>query len=147
MASSNKGPQPEQFAKVGSEHGHQVALFCWAAQMKPQYPELEWMFAIPNGGERNKIVAAHLKAEGVKSDVSDIFLPVPRGSWHGLFIELKRPDSIKKGKKQYAGTASNGQLQFQAAMREAGYGAVVCVGWQEAVKVIEDYLNWEKKYA
>ena len=84
-------PTPESLAKAGSEHAEQTALFCWAAlpEVRAEYPVLELMFAIPNGGERNKIVAGNLKAEGVKAGVLDIFLPVPSKGWHGLFIEMK----------------------------------------------------------
>ena len=47
------------------------------------------MFHIPNGGSRNKLEASNLKKQGVKAGVPDLFLPVGRGSYHGLFIELK----------------------------------------------------------
>lgn len=135
----SKGPQPEQFAKNGSEHGEQVAIFCKAAQNFKQYPELRLMFAVPNGGFRDKITGARLKAEGVKSGVPDIFLPVARGQWHGLFVELKR--GAEKGKPK--GRASDDQKEFIAALQVQGYGAVVCVGWQEAWNVIEQYLNYK----
>lgn len=91
------------------------------------------MFAIPNGGERNVIVAAKLKAEGVRANVPDIFLPAPRGPWHGLFIEIKKP-----GKHH----VQPGQKECIAKLQALGYGACVCVGWQEAVKVIENYLSY-----
>ena len=82
---------PQQLAKPGTEHAHQVALFCWAASMLAIHPELRWMYAIPNGGDRNPIVAARLKAEGVKSGVSDICIPVAKHGYHGFYIELKKP--------------------------------------------------------
>ena len=34
-----------------SEHDDQCALFQWADMMAQQYPELDLMFAIPNGGQ------------------------------------------------------------------------------------------------
>lgn len=130
---------PASLAKNGTEHGHQVALFCWCSLNQAQYPELMDMFAIPNGGERNIIVAANLKAEGVKSSVPDIFLPYARANCHGLFIELKRPaDPSKK-----AGKASAEQTKTIARLRELGYGACVCVGWQAARDVLIQYLTWK----
>lgn len=122
---------PESIAAAGTEHAHQTALFCWAALAATQHPELRLMFAIPNGGERNKIVAANLKAEGVKSSVPDIFLPVARAGRHGLFIELK-----KNG-----GRATPDQLKMIEALRAQGFGALVCVGWTYARDVILQYLT------
>ena len=90
------------------------------------------MFAIPNGGERNKIVAANLKAEGVKSSVPDIFLPVARGPWHGLFIELKK----------FKGRPTPGQLDMIADLKKQGFGACWLEGWENARDLIVNYLNW-----
>lgn len=124
---------PEKIGEIQTEHAQQVAVFAWAALNFEAHPELKLMFAIPNGGLRNKITAANLKAEGVKAHVPDIFLPVARGSWHGLFIEMK-----KKG-----GSVDPGQKDWIEDVRKQGYGACVCVGWLEAVTVIVLYLEWE----
>lgn len=124
---------PESIASVGTEHAHQVALFCWAALNFSKYPDLRLMFAIPVGGLRNKITAANLKAEGAKAGVPDIFLPTPRGTYHGLFIELK------------VGTnpASPAQKEWMKALKAQGYGGCVCVGWECARDTILNYLNWK----
>ena len=126
---------PESYAKPNSEHSQQVALFMWAQQMVRDgyYPELRWMFAVPNGGDRRASVAAALVAEGVKSGVSDIMLPVACGGMHGLFIEMKRP--------QPPGRLSREQKEFQAAMTLQGYETATCWTWLEAVEVICDYLT------
>jgi len=84
---------PEQLAKNGSEAGNQAALFCQFALHFDQYPELKTAFAIPNGGKRDLREAANMKAQGVKAGVYDVFIPVPRGPWHGLFVEMKRAKS------------------------------------------------------
>ena len=73
-----------------SESVEQQCLFRWAALQSGKYPELAMMYHIPNGGSRGKVEAIRFKAEGVKAGVPDICLPVPRGTWHGLYIELKR---------------------------------------------------------
>src|SRR5208337_746635 len=107
------GPTPEQLASSGSEAAHQTALFCWAAlpDIKAKYPELEMMFHIPNGGTRNKIEAGHLKAQGVKPGIPDIFLPVARGAWYGFWIELKVGNNKCSGE----------QNEYQAKLRDQGY--------------------------
>jgi hypothetical protein len=130
---------PHSIAKPGSpEHNEQVALFVWASFNFDKYPALRLLFAIPNGGERNIIVASNLKAEGCKSGVPDMFLPVARGNWHGLFIELKR----RAGKGKVAGTPSDEQLKWISDLQDQGYGAVVCVGWESARDTLIKYLEW-----
>ncbi len=114
-----------------SEHTEQVALFRWAAVQKCTLPELALMFAIPNGGHRSKAVAAKLKAEGVKPGVPDICLPVARGGYHGLFIELKA------GKNK----ASAAQTDWITGLNFQGYCAVCLTGWDAARNWIELYLS------
>lgn len=113
-----------------SEHDEQAALFRWAAFAANRWPELALMFAVPNGGHRHKIVAARLKAEGVKAGVPDICLPVPRGAWHGLFIEMKTR----------TGSASREQKRWLGALQAQGYRVAVCKGWEAAKELIEEYL-------
>lgn len=118
---------------IPDEHTEQVALFRWAALTSRRLPQLKLLYAIPNGGHRHKAVAAKLKAEGVKSGVPDVFLPVPSGGFHGLYIEMKR----RKG-----GTVSAEQKRWIEALGDQGYLVEVCKGWESAVAVIEDYLSW-----
>lgn len=72
-----------------SEHDEQVKLFQWAAHRLGVYPELALMFAIPNAGERRGSQGGWMVAEGLKRGVPDVCLPVARGGYHGLFLELK----------------------------------------------------------
>lgn len=117
-----------------SEHQHQVALIEW---FDAAYPLLRGrLFAIPNGGQRNKVVAAKLKAEGVRSGVPDLFLPVPRRTSSGiflagLFIELKA------GKNK----PTPAQLDWLGWLGREGYAAFCCTGWDAARETIVDYLG------
>lgn len=124
-------PTPEQVAKGGSEHAIQTALFVWANNNVQTYPELRWLFAIPNGGLRSKVQGAKLKAEGVKSGVSDLCLPVARLGYHGLFIEMKRP------KKK----PSDEQKEFSSFVLTQGYLWVLSESWQHARDCIVYYLT------
>lgn len=90
------------------------------------------MFHIPNGGTRAKSEAGRFKAEGVKAGVPDIFLPVPRGEYAGLFIEMKR----RKG-----GRVSIDQSMWLEALKKQGYRTAVCRGWEQARDVIGGYLG------
>ena len=88
------------------------------------------MYHVPNGGSRNKIEAARLRAQGVKSGVPDLCLPVARGGNHGLYIELKA------GKN----TTTENQRRWLEYLRQQGYYTAVCYGWQKAAELIERYL-------
>lgn len=112
-----------------TEAQEQSLLFKWAAYR----PELALMFAIPNGGTRDKIEAAHLKKQGVKRGVPDLFLPVAHGAYYGLFIEMKRE----------GGRVSPEQKEWIARLNENGYRAVVCFGFEKAREEIEAYLRGE----
>ncbi len=140
-----KGISPEQLAASGTEHGHQAALFCWAADpnVRAALPELQWLFAIPNGGLRNPVTANRLKATGVKKGVMDICLLVRRVEYAALWIELKRPKSVSPtGKKRQAGKVSEDQQPWLDQARACGHGAVSCVGWEAARDMIIQYLNY-----
>lgn len=113
------------------EHEEQKALFKWASYQTSRLPELSLLFAIPNGGKRSKAVAGKLKAEGVKAGVPDICLPVARGSYHGLYIELK----AERGK------VTPLQYEWAEALTDQGYLALVCHGWERAKAAIEKYLE------
>src|SRR5262245_9032875 len=101
------------------EHEEQKALFTWAALAAGKRPELALMFAIPNGGQRHPAVAKKLKAEGVKAGVPDICLPVARGDYNGLYVELKTVN----------GRATDTQKQWMADLAKQGYAVQLCYGW------------------
>lgn len=157
-----------------SEHSQQRALFCWAncaalygfalSQYPATYlaatrnvllrgsehinpvpvPELKLLFAVHNQGHGDAIRGARAKAEGVKSGVPDVFLPVPRWRYydvggrelkaHGLFIELKLPGYAPSAVKPE-------QREWHEDLRKQGYRVEVCGGWEAAAKVIQDYMS------
>ncbi|MDD6197471.1 MAG: VRR-NUC domain-containing protein [[Clostridium] aminophilum] len=116
------------------EEREQMALMHWAAYYESEYPELVLLFHIPNGGTRNKREAGRLKAAGVKAGVPDLCLPVPRGRWHGLWIEMKYGQNKPTVK----------QKDWIRRLRLQGYRVEVCYGQQEASEVILEYLEGEK---
>lgn len=117
--------------RVEHEAMEQETLFSWAEHMQHIYPCLALLHHIPNGGYRNTAEAARLKRQGVKPGVPDICLPVARGAFHGLYIELKAE----------GGTASKKQKEWIEALRKEGYAAYICEGWIEAKTKIENYIN------
>lgn len=121
-------------APVPTESVEQQALFRWAAYQRGAYPDLALMYHVPNGGSRSRAEAGRFKAEGVQAGVPDICLPVARGIYHGLYIELKRRDG---------GRLHPAQRQWLDALTKQGYAAVVCMGWEDAVNEITKYLKSE----
>ena len=113
------------------EEIEQEHVFLWASMEERAYPELAMLYAIPNGGKRAIKTAIALKAQGVKSGVPDMCLPVARGGYHGLYIELKR---------QKGGVVSETQREWIAALNTQGYKAIICHGAEEAIEQIRGYL-------
>jgi hypothetical protein len=118
-----------------TEASEQIALIQWASLMAGKYPELELLHHIPNGGSRNKIEAVNLKRQGVKSGVPDLDLPVARGGYHGLRIEMKTE----------TGRETPEQIWWREKLTEQGYFATVCHGWPSAVRTIEWYMNLKEE--
>lgn len=114
-----------------SESVEQQHLFTWAAFHAGKYPELELLHHIPNEGKRSRGTGGRMKAEGMKAGVPDVCLPVARGGWHGLYIEMK-----KQG-----GTVSKEQSKWLYSLSRQGYLTAVCYGWEAAAQIIKDYLD------
>lgn len=81
------------------------------------------LFAVPNGGSRNKLEAYNLKRQGVLAGVSDLILLY--GGGRSCFIEVKTP----KGKQ------STGQKEFQRRVDTLGHQYVVVRSLDEYVKL------------
>lgn len=97
-----------------------------------QYPQLSpLLFAVPNGGSRNKIEAVGLKRQGVKPGVADLILLFPRGGHGALLIEMKY------GKAQQR----DSQKKWQRTAEAAGYRYVICRTLDEFMLVVNNYLG------
>ncbi len=128
-------PHAEKPKKPHIQHEaqEQTTLFEWAGLQRGKYPKLDDMFHIANGGYRDPREAANLKRQGVKAGVPDICLPVARGGYHGLYIELK----YGKNKPTLE------QQVWLGRLLRNGYEAKVCYGWEQAKNEIIKYLNLE----
>ena len=151
---------PDQLAKIGTEHANQRALFAWAnmavmygpdiANIDEAYtvkdfakdcnkeflrfpvPQLKWLHAIHNQGHGDAIRGAKAKAEGVKTGIWDIFLPVSIvDEYCGLYIEMK----VGNNKLTVE------QSEFGQFAINQGYKTVVCYSWQDARDCIVEYLG------
>lgn len=89
------------------------------------------VFHIPNEGKRSKVVGSILKQMGLRSGVPDLFVPIPKGDYHGLFIEMKY------GKNKL----TEEQKKWVGLLRDSGYACVVCYSAEKAIAAI---LNYKK---
>lgn len=103
----------------------------WAAMQRTRLPGIHRLYAIPNGGHRSKATAGKAKAEGARKGVLDLCLPLARGGWFGLYVELKTT----------TGKLSPEQRDEVKALAQDGYLGLVAHGWPEAAKVLEWYLG------
>lgn len=109
-----------------TEHQEQVVL---VARVRAFYPDVI-IAAVPNGGLRDKIVAAQLKAEGVKKAFPDLLIAEPRGSYHGAYIEMKR----------IGGKVRKDQAKLHQELRDRDYRVIVGYGAEDAWTKLEAYL-------
>jgi hypothetical protein len=117
---------------AAKEADEQEAYFAWLRTRRGKWPGLDLAYAIPNGGSRHPVEAARLKAQGVLPGVPDIFIPLPRGIYHGMYIELKRTRG---------GRLSQAQKEMIPRLREQGYFVAVCEGWFDAAGATLGYMN------
>ena len=116
-----------------NESAHQQQVIEWVrmASRSAKYPMLNMLHCSLNGVKLSKTQAGIAKAQGMLSGVPDLFLPVPRGKYHGLFIEMKHGTN----------TLTDNQKKFLQNAANVGFAVSVCYSAQEAIKRIEDYYK------
>lgn len=114
-----------------SEATEQVRVMDWCRWHEVRTPELALLYHVPNGGSRNQLEAANLKQQGVKAGVPDLFLPVARHDFHGLYIEMKYGKNKTTDKQEW----------WLEQLGQQGYKTAVCYGAEEAINTIAGYLN------
>lgn len=124
--------KPRTPSLVPTEHQEQVRVIQWWAWHCTGYglPPFS-LFAIPNGGNRDAITGAMLKAEGVRSGIPDLMLAKPSKFYFGLFLEMKRLNTYATPDQKVVGAYLNG----------AAYRWVVCQGADSAIAEIKAYLS------
>lgn len=116
-----------------SEHAHQCALIEWARLPVTiaQYPGIDLLEASLNGVKLTKAQAGKAKAAGMLKGALDLNLPVARGIYHGLRIELK-----------YGKNKMTDEQEWHAQrLREEGWKVICCWDWLTARNEIIHYLT------
>ena len=111
-----------------SESDEQRQLIQWCRGK----PWGQFLFHIPNESVGGMGWIVRNRQLGMKKGVPDLMLPIPMHGYHGLFIEMK----TAKG-----GQLSEEQKRWILALVQFGYKAVVCKGWEEARKELEEYTS------
>lgn len=118
---------PRRIININDEHSIQVACVEWFIFISNA---LQALFAVPNGGRRDAVTGAKLKAEGVIAGVADLILLVPCKGYGALLVEMK----TGKGKQSQA------QKQWQKDITGKGeYQYVVCHSF-DFRKAVKEYL-------
>jgi VRR-NUC domain len=135
-----------------TEYDHQKQFITWKRIQVLEHPNdpimqaLRWVYANANGEKRAAKTAKRLRAQGVEPGVPDLGLDKPRGKYHGLRIEVKRPGASEPGKrKRYDTKTSQDQDAWIAELTRDGYFVRVCVGWIEIRDCVLEYLRLGKE--
>ena len=115
------------------ESAQQQQVVEWSkwAYKTGKYPLLNMLHCSLNGVKLSATQAKIAKSQGMLSGVPDLFLPVPKNGFHGLFIEMKS----EKGR------VTENQEWFLSNAEGLGYKTVVCYSASEAIKTIQDYYD------
>ena len=114
-----------------TEHDTQAAFMQYVRLRAHKIPELGWLHAIPNGGARNAVTGARMKAEGALKGVWDICWPCPRGAFKGLYLEFKY------GKNKLTPE----QKVFGYFVESQGYKTGVAYTVDEGIEILENYIK------
>lgn len=111
------------------EHRIQCACIQW---FRYQYPHMRHnLFAVPNGGHRDKVTAAKMKGEGVLAGVADLILLKSNTRYGALLIEMKTR----------TGRQADTQREWQRLIEQDGYKYVVCRSLDDFIREVNDYLS------
>jgi len=103
--------------------------------MDRAHPADAWLLHhSPNGGQRNVVVAARLKAQGVRRGFPDLIFPQRRGAFAGLALELKAD----------GGRATREQMAWLEAFAAEGWHASMATGLDAALDTLKSYMALPK---
>lgn len=128
---------------ISSEDGLQISLVVWARYQATQRPELsclKWLYSVPNGGKREAREAQRLVQAGMTSGIPDLQLDVARKGYHGLRLELKKPNVLANGKRGKCKAPDEEQIKCHDFLREQGFAVYVSNDLEESKNIILSYL-------
>jgi hypothetical protein len=118
---------------VTPEKDIQATFFSWRDMFKRNYPQLNAIFAVPNGIWTFKAVAKSMVRQGMTAGIPDVICAHPSrdGKFHGLFIEFKSE----------TGETSEQQEFFLKYFSDLGYRTAICRNWWTAANLVNEHLG------
>ena len=93
-----------------------------------------------NEGKRSNITGKGLKLIGMRSGVLDYHLPMGNGKYCSLALEMKLPGDREKVMRNKTSETIKKQKEWIKKLNEAGNYATLAFGWEDAVRITQDYL-------
>lgn len=117
---------------IRGEEIEQARVIKWShkVEVRSLMPALRWLHHSPNGGKRDALAGAQMKALGVKPGFPDLILPVGSGLAPGLVIEMKSD----------TGSTSTTQKEWLAHFEAQRWTVAVARSAQEARTILCSYL-------
>lgn len=122
-----------QLSGIGpSEDESQKCIIDWCQLQRWKNGRLsDYIHHSPNGGLRVGGEGQKFKEMGTKKGFPDLFLPIAKGPFHGLFIEMKIA----------TGRISPEQDDYRRLLIEEGYRYEFCYTAEGAINLIKNYLE------
>ena len=108
-----------------TETDEQITVVEWCEAMRIPVAH------IPNEGKRSPVAGRIMKRMGLRKGFPDLFVPLPKGGFHGLFVEMK----AKWGK------TTKEQEEWLSLLNSNGYAVCVAVGANEGIEKIKRYVR------
>lgn len=89
---------------------------------------------VPNEGKRSLQYGARLKKMGMQKGFPDLIIPLPKGKYHGLYIEVKVNNN----------TTTVDQKNWLTILHGNGYAATACWGIDDSLAVVNRYLRGDE---
>jgi hypothetical protein len=111
--------------------------------LKYQYPDILFNTDLSGATKLTIGQAKSMKVLRSCKGWPDLFLAEPRANFHGLYLELKAPDTkLKKVKTDEWDTPHIAeQAEMLKKLNERGYCAEFAIGFDEAKELIDNYLK------
>lgn len=118
----------------------QSAYFTWVLHPNNVLlmPELNCIYAIPNGSYKTKTERYKMQCEGLRSGVPDIHIAVSRKPYFSFYIECKRYKEFRKANHN----CSDNQLLWHSRLKEQGHKVEVLWSVTGMIKETKLYLGY-----
>lgn len=126
MQKKRRGPNKQE------ERSDQISFILWMRMVHPKVLTIISPINKFAGDAKQQMIQAVIRKKmGYIKGTLDVFIPKARKGYNGLFLEFK---------KEKDGKVSPEQVAIIEMLQADGYKTVVCFGYDEAVKAVQQYL-------